>query len=286
MQTEIHEQFKSLAKWQAWASQHQREVFSKEHSEMLIEYIRKHGTEDPLTATAYPSKQVVISHDNYRETIKSGPLISRHRAMLLELQRVAKKGMGHLVNRRCKIYAPEGLTDFALYLRGIYPKFIGSEFAQTDDERRALFPIPSEDLQALSFPNDTFDLVLSNDVFEHLPDLDQALREMSRVLNDAGVLIANFPFLFQRDEGIVKAKLVRGKLKHLTEPEYHGNPMRPDEGSLVFELPAWDIVARAKNAGFEDAYFSYVSSAKYGVVGKGINGVFVFVASKKKNPGN
>jgi SAM-dependent methyltransferase len=283
IQAEIHERFKCLEDWKTWASQHQQEVFSVEHSEKLIESIRKHGVEDPFSTITCPPEQVVIALDNYRETIKSGSLISRHRAMLSELQLVAKKGSSHLVNRQCKVYAPEAITDFSLYLRGIYPKFIGSEFAQTDKEKRELFPIPSEDLQALTFSDGVFDLVLSNDVFEHVPDLDLALREIARVLNDSGVLIATFPFLFQCDKSLVKARLVGGAIEHLVEPEYHGNPMRADEGSLVFELPAWDMVARATNAGFSDAYFSYISSAKYGVVGQGINGVFVFVALKKKN---
>jgi SAM-dependent methyltransferase len=283
IQAEIYEQFKCLGDWKTWTSQHQQEVFSVEHSEKLIEYISKHGVDDPHCAITYSPNQVVITGGNFRETIKAGSLISRHRAMLLELQRVAKNDMNQLVSRQCKVYAPEGVTDFALYLRGAYPKFIGSEFAQTDKERGELFPIPSQDLQALTFSDGVFDLVLSNDVFEHVPDLDQALREIVRVLNDTGVLIATFPFLFQCDKSIVKARLVGGEIEHLVEPEYHGNPMRADEGSLVFELPAWDVVERAKNAGFSDAYFSYISSAKYGVVGQGINGVFVFVAMKKKN---
>ena len=165
-------------------------------------------------------------------------------------------------------------------MRSSFPKFIGSEYAETPEEIADIFPIKAENLLALSYPSNVFDVVFSNDVFEHVPDLDKALSEISRVLVPCGVLISTFPFLYRRESGLVKARLVDGNLQFLLEPEYHGNPMRPDEGSLVFELPGWDILDRAKTAGFADAYMSFISSVENGIMGADINGVFVFVATK------
>ena len=48
------------------------------------------------------------------------------------------------------------------------------------------------DATTLPFPNDTFDLVLAIEVFEHLPDPQGALHELARVC--AGTLIASVPF--------------------------------------------------------------------------------------------
>jgi SAM-dependent methyltransferase len=48
------------------------------------------------------------------------------------------------------------------------------------------------DATNLPFPNDTFDLVLAIEVFEHLPDPDGALHELARVCS--GSLIASVPF--------------------------------------------------------------------------------------------
>lgn len=45
----------------------------------------------------------------------------------------------------------------------------------------------------IPFENSTFDLVLSNQVFEHVEDLDSVLREISRVLRPGGVLLSLFP---------------------------------------------------------------------------------------------
>jgi ubiquinone/menaquinone biosynthesis C-methylase UbiE len=45
----------------------------------------------------------------------------------------------------------------------------------------------------ISFPDKSFDVVFSNQVIEHLDDIDGALAEMSRVLKDDGVMISLFP---------------------------------------------------------------------------------------------
>ncbi len=41
------------------------------------------------------------------------------------------------------------------------------------------------------FKNETFDLIFTNAVFEHIPDIDLALKEMTRVLKDGGFIIFN-----------------------------------------------------------------------------------------------
>lgn len=50
------------------------------------------------------------------------------------------------------------------------------------------------DGQALPFEDNSFDAVTSNQVFEHVPDLDLALREISRVLKPSGNLYFTFPY--------------------------------------------------------------------------------------------
>lgn len=46
------------------------------------------------------------------------------------------------------------------------------------------------DVQDLPFPDNTFDVVLANHMLYHVPDLDQGLREIRRVLRRDGCLIA------------------------------------------------------------------------------------------------
>ncbi len=277
---ELIERFRSFSEWRTWVDKHSY-IFSTEYIDTIIENIKLSGIIDPLTKKVVTPEYILIKHNNYRETIKADKLISRHRALLSEIKYIAEHGRNLLLSRQSKIYAPEALTDFALFLRGQFPHFLGSEFAETEQEKHAIYPIQAENLMSLSLKEASFNLVISNDVFEHVPDLDLCLREIARVLDDSGVLVSTFPFVFNRETGTIKAKLKDGQISHLTEAEYHGNPMKPDEGSLVFEIPGWDLVNRAINTGFEDAYLVIISSPQNGIVGKDISGIFVFVAIKK-----
>lgn len=45
----------------------------------------------------------------------------------------------------------------------------------------------------IPFPDNYFDVIFSNQVIEHLEDIDSGLDEMSRVLKDDGVMISLFP---------------------------------------------------------------------------------------------
>lgn len=45
----------------------------------------------------------------------------------------------------------------------------------------------------IPFPNDTFDLVINNQVMEHVEDIDLALSEIQRVLKPGGVVLSLFP---------------------------------------------------------------------------------------------
>ena len=49
------------------------------------------------------------------------------------------------------------------------------------------------DGRTLPFEDEAFDVVVSNQVFEHVPDLPTALREIRRVLRRGGMLVCSFP---------------------------------------------------------------------------------------------
>ncbi len=63
------------------------------------------------------------------------------------------------------------------------------------------------DIQALPFPNESYDLILCNHVLEHIPNDGQALTELFRVLRHGGVLIAQIPFSPLLEETIEDATL-------------------------------------------------------------------------------
>lgn len=276
---EINRIFRTQEQWTNWIDRDGSDIYSKELTDSLIDAVKKNGLVEPISSRGYSPDEIGVNGQNYRETIKAGHLISRNRAILLALVEYERTITKPLQGRNCKVYAPEALTDFALYLRSIFPRFIGSEYTETTSEKDAIWPIVSEDLMALTFPHSSFDVVVTSDVLEHVPDLDRSLAEIHRVLVPGGVTLSTFPFSFLR-KGILRARSEQGQVIHILSPQYHGNPMRPDEGSLVFEVPGWDIVDRSLSAGFSDAFFYYIRSARSGVVSADINGILVFVARK------
>ncbi len=64
-----------------------------------------------------------------------------------------------------------------------------------------LFPYKRVDITAdicnLPFKNNSVDLIICEEVLEHLPDPDSALREMSRILKTTGRIYMNVPFIMQ-----------------------------------------------------------------------------------------
>ena len=179
-----------------------------------------------------------------------------------------------------RIYAAEGLTAFAMRMRGLYPRFLGSEFTFDQVRKEWMYPIPLEDLQNLSLPDGAFDIVSTNEVLEHVPSIDSALEEIARVLRPGGWHIGTVPFYYFYENGERRAILDGdGNIVHLLEPQYHGDPMN-EGGVLVFEIPAWDIIERAHRAGFKDAFMRFVVSARHGAVAEHIGGILVLCCEK------
>lgn len=135
--------------------------------------------------------------------------------------------------------------------------------------------IRHEDALHLSFPDGGFDLVVSNDVYEHVPDIQLALAEACRVLRPGGTLIATLPFHYGPTT-LQRARLVGGAVEHLEPPQYHENPVS-EAGSLVFYDFGWDLLDLCRASGFGDARFVGVHSFFHAYLGIG---AFVLEATR------
>lgn len=106
-----------------------------------------------------------------------------------------------------------------------------------------------EDLTRLSYPSDTFDLVLTSETLEHVPDLNAALREILRVLKPGGRHIFTIPQDPAAARTFGRASLSEdGSIEHHATPLYHP---AGDRGYLVFTEFGADLVELLERAGFE-----------------------------------
>lgn len=89
----------------------------------------------------------------------------------------------------------------------------------------------NENLEKLSFPNDSFDIVVSQDVFEHVSDPARGFCEIARVLRSGGSHIFTIPW-HSDSVTIKRVKFENGAPIFLEPPVFHGAPYS-DTGSLV-----------------------------------------------------
>ena len=101
----------------------------------------------------------------------------------------------------------------------------------------------SEDLERQTFADESFDLVVTQDVMEHVFALDLAVREIARTLKPGGLHICTVPIVNKEKPSVRRARRrPDGSVEHLLPPSYHGDPMSPD-GVLVTIDWGYDIAA-------------------------------------------
>jgi SAM-dependent methyltransferase len=131
--------------------------------------------------------------------------------------------------------------------------------------------IRNEDLTALSFEDRSFDLVLTFDVLEHIPQAGAALTEIARVLKPDGWLVLTAPFDVNARKNLRRAYIDEsGTTVHLESPDYHGDPINPDVGILCYWWFGWELLSDLRAAGFSDAAVLTAWSAEAGYLGQSL----------------
>ena len=167
------------------------------------------------------------------------------------------------------IYISEQVTPFYTFLTSKFPNVTGSEylgkateFGKTDHRG-----LRNEDLTHLTFPDESFDYVISLDCFEHFADFNAAFREAYRILKPGGTMLWTIPFNRDEEQNLIRARVKDdGAIEHLMEPEYHEDPIS-QAGCLCFTHFGWEMLSEVKVAGFFDAYAMLFWSRQFGYLG-------------------
>jgi SAM-dependent methyltransferase len=123
-----------------------------------------------------------------------------------------------------------------------------------------------EDLQQLSFTDEAFDVVLSSDVFEHIPDPYRAHAELFRVLKKGGRHVFTVPFFPDGYLDQTRAKLNPSGIEHLEPPIYHDDPVTQKTDVLVYTIFGLEMLVRLKKIGFQTTLYQ-LSAPWLGILG-------------------
>ena len=179
----------------------------------------------------------------------------------------------------CRVWLMEQLTATSrIFGRRLTPdelstsEYVGHEHASGTVVRG----VRHEDAEQTSFHDGSLDVIVSHDVFEHVPHPDRAFREAARILKPGGALYFTIPFYSNRRESVARAVVHDGRVDHRLPAEYHGDPFSGGR-SLVFTDFGWDVIDRVRAQGFDDCAAVLYWSLEYGHLGVGS---FWFVARR------
>jgi len=110
-----------------------------------------------------------------------------------------------------------------------------------------------EDLQRLTYPDNYFDIILTSETLEHVPDPDRAWQEINRTLKSGGYHIFTIPVISSQRQTIQRAQLVEGVRKDLLEPAYHSPWGREDV--FVYTDFGMDVIEKLNGIGLRTEVF-------------------------------
>ena len=169
--------------------------------------------------------------------------------------------------------SPEGA--FSRKLQAGAPGYSSSQFFPGVEPGTAVDGVRCEDLRKLTFPDSSLDLLVTQDVMEHVPDPDSAWREIARVLRPGGIHLFTVPLYPQPTRERARQR-PDGSVELLMEAQFHGNPVDPN-GSLVVTEWGPDLLDRIRSvSGMETERISFQDRSR------GLLGEFLDVLVSRK----
>jgi SAM-dependent methyltransferase len=104
-------------------------------------------------------------------------------------------------------------------------------------------------LTALTYPDDSFDLCMSFQDLEHIPDYQFTINELYLVTKHSGHALLSTPFIVGNQFTLTRVTIDSvGSIKHLLELEYHGD-LVITQGILCYYHLRWELLDAFKKAG-------------------------------------
>ncbi len=136
--------------------------------------------------------------------------------------------------------SPRGLSE---RMAREAPHYMASHYFPRDPFGTMVNGFHNQDLENQTFDNESFHLVITLDVMEHVFHPEKVYAEIYRTLKRAGYYLHTFPIrkYLVAARAPLATRNCDGSVRHLTAtPEYHGNPI-DEKGALVTCDYGYDI---------------------------------------------
>lgn len=162
------------------------------------------------------------------------------------------------------IVKSEGFAELSIYEPGIIGPFrkyfnklknYHNSYYWPEIECGGLFNgVVCQNLESLTYDENSFDLVITSDILEHVRQPSKAFSEIYRVLKPGGYHIFTVPILWPLDKKTVsRVETSTSKDIHILPPHYHSSPV-DKKGSLVYTDFGIDILSFLDSIGFITEY--------------------------------
>jgi hypothetical protein len=199
--------------------------------------------------------------------------IPRERALILTIEKYFPDW------RKLNIHeSSPGNRGASLKLKNFCSGYISSQFYAGYPSGTTINNTRNEDLENQTFEDESFDIVITQDVFEHIYNPEKAFNEIARTLKKGGCHIFTVPLVNKHNPTEIWAtKGANNETVFLKNPEYHNNPI-DEKGSPVTMHWGYDIVGFIRDKSGLDTKIEYIDNLEYG-----IRAEFIEVLVSKKN---
>ena len=154
--------------------------------------------------------------------------------------------------RRLRIAEINACGTLHEYLKD-HPNLYYSEWIPTAKPGEVHDGVRCEDLQHCTYPDNYFDIILTSETLEHVPEPDKAWREIYRTLKVNGCHIFTIPVVPSQRVTMHRARILNGIREHLTEPAYHSPWGRED--LFVYTDFGMDVIENLNEIGLKTEVF-------------------------------
>jgi hypothetical protein len=109
------------------------------------------------------------------------------------------------------------------------------------------------DLQKISFPSNSYDVILSSDVMEHIRDDSSAHAEIFRCLKPGGAYIFTVPYNEDKARTTFLIQTSSERDLFLGLPHFHGDPIKG--GILAYRIYGRELINQLESIGFVVRFF-------------------------------